>query len=58
MPDPVTDYPVKCPSCRKLDGWPKRVKTVKGQVLQLEIELVCKACDHSWRDTLGPASSG
>jgi hypothetical protein len=53
MPEQLSNYPVECPSCRKVEGWPKVVRTVKGQMLQLEVELMCKACDHRWRDTVG-----
>lgn len=53
MPESVTAYPVECPSCRKCEGWPKAIKTVKGQLTQLEVELLCKACEHRWYDTVG-----
>jgi len=52
VPTPPRTYPVTCPSCEQVKGYPTSVATVPGDPCTLVMKLCCHACDHRWQDTI------
>ncbi|HEX6163988.1 MAG TPA: hypothetical protein VFZ31_11510 [Vicinamibacterales bacterium] len=51
MPDDVVlqrRFPVGCPACGVLAGYPTVVQTVRMRAGHLRIDISCHACRHEW----------
>jgi len=42
------DYPVRCPYCGDLTGYPTTVQTVRSSPGRLRIDIHCQACKEQW----------
>jgi len=41
-------FPLDCPECTSISGYPFEAKTVLGNVTAVRIALRCRACRHEW----------
>jgi ribosomal protein S27E len=50
--DSPRQYPVACPSCAELKGFPIQVRTLKEQPSAVEVKLKCRDCGHEWLEII------
>jgi DNA-directed RNA polymerase subunit M/transcription elongation factor TFIIS len=43
-------YPVTCPTCGALQGYPTAVQTVRSKPGHIRIDVVCQACRKQWSE--------
>jgi hypothetical protein len=48
-PPGTSTYPVVCPRCHAIEGFPFRASTVADQPRVMRVEMRCAACQHEWR---------
>ena len=48
MPDSSNQYPVACPNCDEIKGYPFQVRTLSDQPGSIEVKLRCRDCSHEW----------
>jgi len=41
-------YPVVCPKCSELKGYPYQVRTLTDQRGSIEVRLRCRGCSYEW----------
>lgn len=41
-------YPVVCPLCDEVKGYPYQVRTISNQPGSIEVKLRCRECHHEW----------
>jgi phage terminase large subunit GpA-like protein len=41
-------FPVPCPSCGEIKGYPIAVQTLRMRPGQIRIDICCHACRHEW----------
>ena len=46
--DASRTYPVACPKCAELKGYPFHVRTLSDKPGSIEIKLRCRDCLHEW----------
>lgn len=46
--DSSREYPLACPSCKEVKGFPYQVRTLTDQPGSIEVKLRCRACQHDW----------
>ena len=46
--DSSNRYPVVCPSCDEIKGYPFQVRTLSDQPDSVEVRLRCRDCRHEW----------
>ena len=46
--DSQRQYPVVCPSCDEVKGYPYQVRTLNDQAGSIEVKLRCRDCHHEW----------
>jgi hypothetical protein len=46
--DASNRYPVACPSCDEIKGYPFQVRTLSDQPGSIEVKLRCRDCHHEW----------
>jgi DNA-directed RNA polymerase subunit M/transcription elongation factor TFIIS len=46
--DSQRQYPVACPSCDEVKGYPYQVRTLADQAGAIEVKLRCRDCHHEW----------
>jgi len=46
--DASRQYPVVCPSCDEVKGYPYQVRTISEQPGSIEVKLRCRDCQHEW----------
>ena len=54
--DVPRQYPVVCPICDEVKGFPYPVTTLTDQAGSIEIKLRCRECHHEWVEIV--SSSG
>ena len=42
-------FPVRCPRCHQIEGWPVEARTVSTDV---HVDFRCRACDGEWAATI------
>ena len=47
-PEPPKHYPIACPSCEELKGYPFQARTLSEQPGAIEVSLRCRDCGHEW----------
>lgn len=47
-PDTSRQYPVACPTCDEVKGYPYQVRTMTDQPGSIEVRLRCRQCQHEW----------
>ncbi len=47
-PDSSNHYPVACPSCDEIKGYPFQVRTLSDRPGSIEVKLRCRECRHEW----------
>ena len=47
-PELPKQYPVACPCCDELKGYPFQVRTLSDQPGSIEISLRCRECNNEW----------
>jgi hypothetical protein len=47
-PDVSRQYPVHCPTCNEVKGFPYQVRTISDQPGSIEVKLRCRDCNHEW----------
>ena len=47
-PNSTRQYPVICPTCTELKGYPYQVRTVTDHPGEIEVKLRCRDCGHEW----------
>jgi DNA-directed RNA polymerase subunit M/transcription elongation factor TFIIS len=52
MPSPPNQrhYPIECPICGEVKGYPYQVQTVSGGSGSIEVRLRCRDCSHEWTE--------
>ena len=46
--DATRQYPVACPVCDEVKGYPYQVRTITDQPTSIEVKLRCRECLHEW----------
>jgi ribosomal protein S27E len=46
--DSAPQYPVVCPICDEIKGFPYQVRTLTDQRGSIEVKLRCRDCLHEW----------
>ena len=46
--DASKQYPVACPICDQVKGFPYQVRTLTDQPGSIEVKLRCRDCHHEW----------
>lgn len=46
--DSPRQYPVACPSCAEVKGFPIQVRTLPDRHGVVEVKLKCRDCSHEW----------
>jgi hypothetical protein len=46
--DASRQYPVACPTCDEVKGYPYQVRTMTDQPGSIEVRLRCRQCQHEW----------
>jgi DNA-directed RNA polymerase subunit M/transcription elongation factor TFIIS len=46
--DSQRQYPVACPSCDAVKGYPYQVRTLNDHSGSIEVRLRCRDCQHEW----------
>jgi DNA-directed RNA polymerase subunit M/transcription elongation factor TFIIS len=46
--DASRQYPVACPHCDEVKGFPYQVRTMSAQPGSIEVKLRCRDCNHEW----------
>ena len=46
--DASRQYPVACPICDEVKGFPYQVRTLTDQPGSIEVKLRCRDCHHEW----------
>ena len=41
-------YPVPCPKCENVKGYPYQVRTLTSQQGSIEVKLRCRDCSNEW----------
>jgi len=52
MTDAPKQYPVACPSCALVKGFPFQVRTLTDRPGEIEVKLRCRDCGHEWTDVI------
>ena len=47
-PDPPKQYPVVCPGCEEVRGYPFQARTLSDRPGSIEVSLRCRQCSHEW----------
>lgn len=47
-PDSARHYPIACPICDEIKGFPFQVRTLSDQPGSIEVRLRCRGCFHEW----------
>jgi DNA-directed RNA polymerase subunit M/transcription elongation factor TFIIS len=47
-PETPRQYPITCPLCEEVKGYPYQVRTVSGPQESIEVKLRCRQCQHEW----------
>jgi DNA-directed RNA polymerase subunit M/transcription elongation factor TFIIS len=50
--DASRKYPVVCPKCGGIAGYPFQVRTLIERPGSIEIRLRCRECGHEWVDVV------
>jgi DNA-directed RNA polymerase subunit M/transcription elongation factor TFIIS len=45
-------YPVACPKCQQVKGYPYQVRTLTNQQGSIEVKLRCRDCTHEWDEVI------
>jgi hypothetical protein len=46
--DASRQYPVACPNCDEVKGYPYQVRTMSDRPGAIEVKLRCRDCNHEW----------
>ena len=46
--DASRQYPVSCPVCDEVKGYPYQVRTMTDRPASIEVKLRCRECLHEW----------
>jgi hypothetical protein len=46
------EYPVACPECDQLKGYPYQVRTMTEQRGSIDVKLRCRECSHEWVEVI------
>jgi hypothetical protein len=46
--DASRKYPVVCPKCGEIKGYPYQVRTLTERPGSIEVRLRCRQCTHEW----------
>ncbi len=46
--DVPRQYPIACPSCDEVKGFPYQVRTMTDHTGSIEVRLRCRDCHHEW----------
>ena len=46
--DAARQYPVACPTCDEVKGYPYQVRTISNHSGAIEVRLRCRDCNHEW----------
>lgn len=49
-------YPIPCPSCDEVKGYPYQVRTLSDQPGSIEVKLRCRDCHHEWVEIIASNS--
>jgi len=47
-PDSPQQYPVVCPKCDEIKGYPYQARTVTDHPGSIEVRIRCRDCNHEW----------
>lgn len=47
-------FPVKCPHCDEVDGWPTQAQTGAGIIV---VNFRCRTCEAEWLDTIATSAA-
>jgi DNA-directed RNA polymerase subunit M/transcription elongation factor TFIIS len=50
--DASRQYPIACPTCAEVKGYPYQVRTRTDQPGSIEIKLRCRECHHEWLEVV------
>jgi hypothetical protein len=50
--DSPRQYPVSCPSCAELKGFPIQVRTLTDRPGAIEVKLKCRDCNQEWVEVI------
>jgi DNA-directed RNA polymerase subunit M/transcription elongation factor TFIIS len=46
--DAARQYPIACPICDEVKGYPYQVRTMTEHSGSIEVRLRCRDCNHEW----------
>ena len=48
--DSARQYPIACPLCDEVKGYPYQVRTISDRQGSIEVKLRCRQCHHEWAE--------
>jgi DNA-directed RNA polymerase subunit M/transcription elongation factor TFIIS len=48
LPSNQRQYPIVCPQCHEVKGYPYQVQTITDHSGSIEVRLRCRECNHEW----------
>jgi hypothetical protein len=52
MTDAPKQYPVACPTCAQVRGFPFQVRTLTERPGHIEVKLRCRECTYEWVEVI------